>query len=157
LEQRLRKQDERILDMMGRLEVVQSRVIAASPAQTPVTLPPSPATAPPPAKVEERSVGVNEQRPVVQQPASQESQASQVPAELPKAELQLDETQLSAMKLLGESPKSTRQLTDALKKSREHTARIMKGLYELGLVNRNDSSKPFIYQLTEEGRRRVAS
>jgi hypothetical protein len=157
LEQRLRKQDERILDMMGRLEVVQSRVMNAAPAQAPIALHPSLPTAPPQAKVEVRPVGVTEQKPVVQQPASQESQASQAPAELPKAEPQLDETQLSAMKLLSENPKSTRQLTDALKKSREHTARIMKGLYELGLVSRNDSSKPFVYQLTEEGRRHVAS
>jgi len=157
LEQRLRKQDERILDMMGRLEVVQSRVMAAAAAQAPVVLPPSPPTAPSPAKVEGGPIVVAEQKPVVQQPASQESQVSHTPAELPKAEPQLDETQLSALKLLSESPKSTRQLTDTLKKSREHTARIMKGLYELGLVSRNDSSKPFVYQLTEEGRQHVIS
>jgi len=49
--------------------------------------------------------------------------------------------------------KNTRQLTDALKKSREHTARVMKELFELGLVRRNVAHKPFVYQLTDEGRR----
>jgi predicted transcriptional regulator len=71
--------------------------------------------------------------------------------------LELDETQLAALKLLSDAPKNTRQLTDALGKSREHTARIMKGLFELALVGRNDSSKPFVYQLTDEGSRRLSS
>jgi len=48
-------------------------------------------------------------------------------------------------------------LTDVLKKSREHTARTMKGLFERGLVARNDSTKPFVYQLTEEGKHYVSS
>ncbi len=41
LEQRLKKQDERILDMMGRMEVIQSRNMAAQLAQT--TAPAAPA------------------------------------------------------------------------------------------------------------------
>jgi predicted transcriptional regulator len=64
---------------------------------------------------------------------------------------------LAAVKLLAESPKNTRQITDALKKSREHTARVMKELYEQGLVRRNDSTKPFVYQLTDEGRRHLSA
>ena len=40
-------------------------------------------------------------------------------------------------------------------RSREHAARLMKELYEKGLVSRNNSSKPFVYQLTEEGKRRL--
>lgn len=67
----------------------------------------------------------------------------------------MDETQLAALNLLRETPKNTRQLTDALGKSREHTARIMKDLFESGLVKRNDSSKPFVYELTDDGRRRL--
>jgi len=86
----------------------------------------------------------------VQHPESQPgSQISQPPSE----GVALDETQLAAVRLLGESPKNTRQLTDAIGKSREHTARVMKELFERGLVARNDSTKPFVYQLTEAGRR----
>ncbi len=150
LEQRMRKQDERILDMMGRLEVVQSRVMAATVPHEPPALAPLPPLTPAPAPPEEIQKPVTEKEPVTQQPMSQpESQASQPPA----AERQLDETQLAAIRLLGESPKNTRQLTDTLKKSREHTARVMKELFEWGLVRRNDSTKPFVYQLTDEGRR----
>lgn len=149
LEQRMKKQDERILDMVGRLEVVQSRVMAAAAAHEPPTMPPLPPLTPPPAPAEEKPKPVTEPSPAMQQSASQlESQTSQpVPAEL-----QLDGTQLAAIRLLGESPKNTRQITDALKKSREHTARVMKELFDWGLVRRNDSTKPFVYQLTDQGR-----
>ena len=61
------------------------------------------------------------------------------------------------MKLLSQGPKDTRQLTDALQKSREHTARTMKDLFDAGLVRRNASSKPFVYELTDEGRRELPS
>ncbi len=158
LEQRMKKQDERILDMMGRLEVVQARVVASTTVHEPPALAPLPPLTPPPATREEKPELVTEPSPATQQPPSQpesqpESQASQpVPAEL-----QLDETQLAAVKLLGKSPMNTRQITDALKKSREHTARIMKELFDWGLVRRNDSTKPFVYQLTDEGRRYVSA
>ena len=159
LEQRLRKQDERILDMMGRLEVIQSRVLATNSSQP--TTAPSPTSSavglsPEPAATSHAPVI---EAPLMQQPESQQSQASQTSqisqSPLPATSLQqvkLDETQLAAIKMLAEAPLNTRQLTDALKKSREHTARIMKDLYELGLVTRNDSSKPFVYQLTDAGR-----
>ena len=150
LEQRMKKQDERILDMMGRLEVVQSRVMAATAPTVPSTLSPLPPLMPSQAPKEDKPRSVTEPVPAVQHPESQPgSQISQPPSE----GVALDETQLAAVRLLGESPKNTRQLTDAIGKSREHTARVMKELFERGLVARNDSTKPFVYQLTEAGRR----
>jgi DNA-binding MarR family transcriptional regulator len=149
LEQRLRKQDERILDVMGRLEVIQGRVMAAAAA--PAVLSPLPHLQDAPVPSERKLDETSELQSVTQQPESE-------PQELtpPKGVVELDETQMAALKLLGESPKDTRQVTDALKKSREHTARMMKELFEMGLVTRNNSTKPFVYQLTEEGRRRLA-
>lgn len=150
LEQRLRKQDERILDAMGRLEVIQARVMSAAASQAPaiVSRPPPPANAPAPS---EKPGDAGGPEPAVQQP---ESQPSQEPAP-PSRGGELDETQVAALRLLSESSKDTRQLTDALKKSREHTARTMKELFEMGLVARNNSTKPFVYQLTELGRSRL--
>jgi len=151
LEQRMKKQDERILDMMGRLEVVQSRVMAAAAAQGPVPTPSSP-TSQPIAKLPEETGDEVSPDAVAQPPRSQgESQASQPQPEAAP----LDETQFAAMKLLLDGPKNTRQLTDALGKSREHTARLMKELFQLGLVVRNDSTKPFVYRLTDVGKSRL--
>lgn len=161
LEQRLRKQDERILDMMGRLEVVQARSMAAAVAQPQMSLPSAPTTTSAVALVEEEATTLGQPSPSMQQPRSQESRQSQsesqqsqapAPSGPTAAETRLDETQLAAIGLLGQGPKNTRELTDTLKKSREHTARIMKELFERGFVRRNDSSKPFVYELTEEGR-----
>jgi len=153
LEQRMKKQDERIIDMMGRLEVVQARVTTQAATQS-LGMPPATYPSPPPPPVEPAVSVVAEPQPAVpevaeSQPISQGSQTSQpVPGPVP-----LDGTQLAAIRLLVDSPKNTRQLTDDLGKSREHTARIMKGLFEIGLVQRNDSTKPFVYELTQEGRR----
>jgi Winged helix DNA-binding domain len=150
LEQRLRKQDERILDVMGRLEVIQGRVMAAAAAPVPTALSPLPHLPDAPVPSERKSGETGGP-----QPAMPESQG-QHELTPPTGTDELDETQMAALRLLGESPKDTRQVTDALKKSREHTARMMKELFEMGLVTRNNSTKPFVYQLTEEGRRRLA-
>jgi hypothetical protein len=149
LEERMKKQDERILDMMGRLEVIQSRLMTATAAaSTPGTVVPERVVLQAPPQPE-RSLGVMEPASSMQRAGSQpESQTSQTP----RTETQLDETQLAAIKLLAETTKDTRQLTDALGKSREHTARLMKELFELGLVKRNDATKPFVYQLTDKGK-----
>jgi hypothetical protein len=157
LEQRMKKQDERIIDVMGRLEVVQSRMMAAAIAQVTPPVPPPAPLPERPAQPEEKPNGVmppaselQQAQSSVSQPESHiESRESQ-PLQTPAA---LDETQLVVIKLLAEGQKNTRQLTDALKKSREHTARLMKGLFELGLVGRNNTTKPFVYQLTDQGRR----
>jgi DNA-binding transcriptional ArsR family regulator len=157
LEQRMKKQDERILDVMGRLEVVQSRVLGSAAVQVPA-IPPSPvAQATPPQPSKEGTVDVIQPTVEMQQPESQPvSQVSQV-SQVPAPEIRLDETQLKVIGLLAESPKNTRQLTDAIGLSREHTARLMKDLFEAGLVTRDDATKPFVYQLTDQGRRHLTS
>jgi len=90
-------------------------------------------------------------------PPTPQTESAQLPETPLKAELMLDETQLATLRLLAEGTKNTRQLTDTLKKSREHTARVMKELFELGLVRRNVATKPFVYQITDEGRHRLES
>jgi hypothetical protein len=158
LEQRMKKQDERILDMMGRLEVIQSRVLTIPAVREPTPSVPVPSPAPLDSALMEGSKGVTESGAVTQRAESQpESRAGSQGSRAAARPVELDETQLTAIRLLTESPRNTRQLTDALEKSREHTARIMKGLFEMGLVRRNDSTKPFVYQLTDEGRRHLPS
>ena len=162
LEQRMRKQDERIIDVMGRLEVVQSRILAAAVAQVPPQAPPlSPApenSVPEPARsdgVMPIAAGASHVQPVVSQPESHVESPESHESQLSPSPVALDETQVAVIRLLADGQKNTRQLTDALQRSREHTARLMKELFELGLVQRNNTTKPFVYQLTDEGRRRL--
>ena len=46
---------------------------------------------------------------------------------------------------------TSRDIQITLKKSREHTSRLMKKLFEEGYVQRNTKSKPYTYSITEKG------
>ena len=50
---------------------------------------------------------------------------------------------------------TSRDIQITLKKSREHTSRLMKKLFEEGYVQRNTESKPYTYSITEKGIARV--
>ena len=62
-------------------------------------------------------------------------------------------TVLSILKLLSQSPMTAREIRVNTKKTREHTSRLMKRLYNESLVTRDIDSKPFLYKITDEGRR----
>jgi Sugar-specific transcriptional regulator TrmB. len=52
---------------------------------------------------------------------------------------------------------TSRDIQITLKKSREHTSRLMKKLFEEGFVQRNTESKPYTYSITEKGISKVDS
>jgi DNA-binding MarR family transcriptional regulator len=135
LEQRLKKQDERILDVMGRMEVIQSRVTERAAA-------PAPMVVPPPQPVEKKTP------PSVESPLAITWTASVT---------SLDATEIVVIKLLGDQPRSSVEIKQLIGKSREHTARLMKSLFDRGLVVRDDSKRPFVYELTEAGRRYLSA
>lgn len=59
----------------------------------------------------------------------------------------------SILKLLSQSPMTAKEIQFNTKKTREHTSRLMKRLYNESLVTRNIDNKPFLYKITDEGRR----
>ena len=52
---------------------------------------------------------------------------------------------------------TSRDIQITLKRSREHTSRLMKKLFEDGYVQRNTDSKPYTYSITEKGKAKVGS
>ena len=50
---------------------------------------------------------------------------------------------------------TSRDIQITLKKSREHTSRLMKKLFEDGYVERNTETKPYTYSITEKGKTKV--
>jgi hypothetical protein len=56
------------------------------------------------------------------------------------------------LKLLSERPRTSREVQQAIGRTREHTARLMKKLHDLGLVSRDINTKPFRYNITNAGR-----
>lgn len=59
------------------------------------------------------------------------------------------------LKLLNERLMTSREVQQAIGRSREHTSRLMKKLYEYGLITRDTNTKPFKYALTEASRLRL--
>ncbi len=69
----------------------------------------------------------------------------------PKIENEVNSTTDYILKLLAERPRSSREVQFAIGRTREHTARLMKKLHDLGLVSRDINSKPFRYNITDAG------
>jgi hypothetical protein len=59
------------------------------------------------------------------------------------------------LKLLIERPRTSREIQYAIGRTREHTSRLMKRLYQTNLVTRESGSKPFKYTITDAGRLRL--
>ena len=59
--------------------------------------------------------------------------------------------------LITDKTMTSRDIQKALSRSREHTSRFMKKLFDEGLVERNTKTKPYTYSITEKGLERVGS
>ena len=59
------------------------------------------------------------------------------------------------LKLLVEKSRTSREIQTAIGKTREHTSRLMRKLYESNLVSRDNSHKSFEYKITNDGRREL--
>jgi hypothetical protein len=129
--------DARIIDLMAKTEVLSSRL----------SLP---------------QAGVPQARAVPVQLASSESKGSKpsdalktIGPSFPPGES--TETEAKVLHLLAQGPRTSAQIKEEVGRSREHTARLMKALFDRGLVIRNDRNKPYVYEITDSGRSYVAS
>lgn len=74
-----------------------------------------------------------------------------IPIKREKALAPLTETELSALEMLAlEGPKTAPEIKERIRLSREHTARLMKKLYESGYLERETNKIPFKYHVKEE-------
>jgi len=63
----------------------------------------------------------------------------------------------SVLHLITNKAMTSRDIQITIKKSREHTSRLMKRLFENGLVQRNTETKPYTYSITEKGKLKITS
>ena len=59
------------------------------------------------------------------------------------------------LKLILKDSLTSNEIKKAIGRTREHTSRLMKKLYELKLVDRDITTKPFKYKLTEQGKKYI--
>jgi len=57
------------------------------------------------------------------------------------------------LKILLKKSMTSNEIKNAIGRTREHTARVMKKLYDLKVVERDTTTKPFKYQLSEHGKK----
>jgi predicted HTH transcriptional regulator len=57
--------------------------------------------------------------------------------------------------LITDKAMTSRDIQITLKRSREHTSRLMKKLFDDGYVTRNTSSKPYTYSISEKGKKKI--
>ncbi|HSB83028.1 MAG TPA: winged helix DNA-binding protein [Nitrosarchaeum sp.] len=57
--------------------------------------------------------------------------------------------------LITDKAMTSRDIQITLKRSREHTSRLMKKLFDDGYVKRNINTKPYTYSITEKGKERI--
>ncbi len=60
------------------------------------------------------------------------------------------------LRLITEKPMTSRDIQITIGRTREHTSRMMKKLFEEGLVERNMQTKPFTYKITDKGLTRIS-
>jgi predicted transcriptional regulator len=133
---RLITQDTRIVDLMAKVEVYSIKNRGSLP---------SPSTARPAAR--DAAKGTSR----VDQQTSQS--ISQLSSPFGQPERKSEETEMEILRVLIDGPKTSNQIRQVIGRSREHTGRLMKALFGRGLVVRNDRRKPYVYEVTEAGRR----
>ena len=61
------------------------------------------------------------------------------------------------LRLITEKPMTSRDIQVTIGRTREHTSRMMKKMFEEGLVERDMHTKPFTYKITEKGLVRIGT
>jgi predicted transcriptional regulator len=113
------------------------------------------AETPPPARMSQQLVMSQEPQhhaARVIQPAAVTQHATSQEPERPEGQ---NGTTDYILKMLAERPLASREVQQAIGRSREHTARLMKKLATSALVERDVSTKPFRYTVTDSGRERL--
>lgn len=64
-------------------------------------------------------------------------------------------TNYYVLKILLKESLTSNEIKNAIGRTREHTARLMKKLYDLKFVDRDITTKPFKYRLTDQGKKYI--
>ena len=98
------------------------------------------------------NVTIKEEKPIEMSPKppkNQPTQAQRTP------NMGYDNVVEAVLGLITDKSRTSRDIQITLGKSREHISRMMKKLYEDGLVKRNVNTKPYTYSITQKGHSRL--
>jgi len=80
-----------------------------------------------------------------------------IPEQIAQPEPKLDHNNPTdyVLHLITNKAMTSRDIQITLKKSREHTSRLMKKLFDDGFVKRNTVSKPYTYSISDKGKEKI--
>ncbi len=85
-----------------------------------------------------------------------QKQILKLPSDQRKSFVKLTRTEIQIIQiLLSEGAKTAPKIMDEINKTREHTSRLMKKLWQEGYIERDTNSIPFIYRPTKELKKRI--
>jgi multidrug efflux pump subunit AcrB len=83
--------------------------------------------------------------------SSQNSVEAPIPVQGDDILQELTETELEVLKMIVDSNEGTvPEIKEQISKTREHTARLLKKLYDKGFIDRNTSNMPYRYSIRKE-------
>jgi hypothetical protein len=124
--------DTRMIDLMARTEVLSAKLMSGQDQSPKSTVSTSASSIP------------NVTPKVAQMPRATVA--------APSSSGEGTETETRVLQLLLDGPKTSAQIRESIGRSREHTARLLKFLFDKGLVIRNSRNKPYVYELTDSGK-----
>lgn len=88
--------------------------------------------------------------------ASQDMDGSKKRDSTPRKELVAYSNPIDyVLHLITDNITTSRDIQITMKKSREHTSRLLKKMYEDGYLLRNEKGRPYTYSVTEKGKKRL--
>ena len=88
-------------------------------------------------------------------PEHEEIQAQEEPQKERMRNMNFGSATDYVLKLITEKPMTSRDIQITIGRTREHTSRMMKKLFEEGYVERNMKTKPFTYNITDRGKTKL--
>lgn len=141
----IKSKSEQIKSYTDRLQYYESQLIDMKIRMDSLELDSDESMLEVPVKVERRNVKLE----------PEENQAQEEPQKERMRNMNFGSATDYVLKLITEKPMTSRDIQITIGRTREHTSRMMKKLFEEGFVERNMKTKPFTYYITDKGKSKL--
>jgi len=137
--ERLEYYERQLIDMKIRLDALDIADLSVKPDELPIEY----------REVEQKVVKMSQEKPVKKMEIIGGISDKRMP------NLGYSDATSHVLRLITNKSMTSRDIQITIGRTREHTSRLMKKLFEDGFVERNTNTKPFTYSITEKGQRKA--
>jgi len=141
----IKSESEQIRSYTDRLQYYESQLIDMKIRMDSLELDSNESTLDVPVKVERKHAKLE----------PEEMQAQEEPQKERMRNMNFGSATDYVLKLITEKPMTSHDIQITIGRTREHTSRMMKKLFEGGFVERNMKTKPFTYYITDKGKTKL--